>query len=512
MGHRRKDLQLSKLLLDQTNARLGREQPNQETTQRALANLMRDQFLPIVEDIVREGLDPTALFAVVPTEVRGEQYSVIEGNRRLLALKALDRPAIVEGVLTIGRQRRLSSLSDEFHSAPISAIPCVIFDTEREASRWIELRHTGANGGIGLVEWNSDDKDRYLSRHADQTGRGRSPAGQLIDFVDSYSPPDVHQTARILSNVQRLVGSTIIRSAFGIEVKARTVESWYPADEFIKCWAPILADLRAKRIKVRDIYEDEDKRRFLQTLPPERVPDQSLRLTQPIPLANLQNHRGINDSETGNDPSDQADESGQSSDDGSSDASNNNASDRTKADSSGETKGTADGDSGDSGSSAGATKSRARAPSPRPSVIPPSCSLWIPNGRINEIYRELIDLSVEDFTNAAGVLLRVFLELSVDSFLLSYGLVSEAERREASLAKRLKTLVEHMAATGEITPQLEKAMKQVAEGSSVVAASATTFNQYVHNPYSFPKATDVRLAWDELQPLLVALWKKGRKR
>ena len=53
-------------MFDQSNARLGIEQPNQQAAQIALAKLLRNELLAIAKDIVTKGLDPIAPMAVTP--------------------------------------------------------------------------------------------------------------------------------------------------------------------------------------------------------------------------------------------------------------------------------------------------------------------------------------------------------------------------------------------------------------------------------------------------------------
>jgi hypothetical protein len=123
------------------------------------------RLVNLAEDIVTNGLDPTTLTVVVATGDRRKRYKVLEGNRRVLALKSLETPAIVISGLAKAEQRRLGELSVRYLRAPIDAIECVLFDNEEEAFRWIEIRHTGANDGVGLVEWDSNQQDRFRARH-----------------------------------------------------------------------------------------------------------------------------------------------------------------------------------------------------------------------------------------------------------------------------------------------------------------------------------------------------------
>jgi hypothetical protein len=55
-------------------------------------------------------------------------------------------------------------------------------------------------------------------------------------------------------------------------------------------------------------------------------------------------------------------------------------------------------------------------PPPR-ATVPTTCVINIPRPRINDIYRELLKLNVDDFPNACAVSLRVFVELGVDGYL-----------------------------------------------------------------------------------------------
>jgi hypothetical protein len=71
-----------------------------------------------------------------------------------------------------------------------------------------------------------------------------------------------------------------------------------------------------------------------------------------------------------------------------------------------------------------ARKTGGRRQSARPErrqIVPKNCSIKVTDNRIGEIYQELQTLKLEDARNAIAVLLRVFLEMSVDHFLENNG-------------------------------------------------------------------------------------------
>jgi hypothetical protein len=130
------------LLLDSGNPRLPAEQQNQQETALALVEQQGDRLLRLAEDIVSNGLDPMALPGVVPTGDRRKRYKVIEGNRRVLAVKALEAPSLVSPKLRPFQSKRLNELSARYVDNPVDTIPCVLFASEEEARHWIVLRHT----------------------------------------------------------------------------------------------------------------------------------------------------------------------------------------------------------------------------------------------------------------------------------------------------------------------------------------------------------------------------------
>lgn len=81
---------VSSLLLDSRNPRLPDEGASQQATAVALVEQHgATALLKLADDIVEFGLDPLSLTAVVPTGDTRKRYTVLEGNRRLLAIKAL---------------------------------------------------------------------------------------------------------------------------------------------------------------------------------------------------------------------------------------------------------------------------------------------------------------------------------------------------------------------------------------------------------------------------------------
>ena len=443
------EIALADLLVDTRNARLAEEQPSQQFALLAIARQQGKRLLKLAADIVEYGLDPTALLAVVATSDQRKRYLVIEGNRRVVALKALETPALIASAFDPRDQKRWHRLAEQFAQKPIATISCSLFDNEKELDHWVTVRHTGQNEGMGLVDWGAEEKDRYTTRHGQ-----RSPAGQILDFVDKcglLSDAARHSKKEVITNLIRLIGSPILREKVGINISDGKVQMLYPVDEVAKSLTYIVEDLKTGKIKVADIYNKEARTAYAQSLQHSILPEATKRLDAPVLLGSEVK------TET---PT---------------------AKVKPKA------------------------KSKKTQPE-RTSLVPAGCHLDINPPRINLIYNELLTLSVDQYPNACSVMLRVFIDLSIDSYITENNLVSEEDRWAPRMAKRLKDVAADMVSKGKINSQLELVIKKIADGDFLFAASTTTFNQYVHSQYVFPKATELKMAWDELQPFIESLW------
>jgi hypothetical protein len=442
---------VSDLLLDQENARLGQPQPSQQDVYTELAKQQGKRLLQLAGDIVRNGLDPTTLVAVIPTGDRRKRYRVVEGNRRVLALKALETPSILSHALSASDQKRLARLSQRYLEQPLDTIPCVLFEDEDESRHWIELRHTGSNEGAGLVTWDSNEQDRFRERHL---GR-RKPAGQVLDFVEKHgtlSDEAQNSSKRVLTNLERLFDSPSARQALGVDVVNGEVVANFPVGEVIKSLSHVVDDFKCGRANVHDVYLANDRDKYIASIPKSSLP-KGRRLSAPVKLGDL--GAGVTTPAPSKAP-------------------------------------------------------RKKRPVQRPertAVIPSACSLNIASPRMNKVYNELLTLNAETYPNACAVLLRVFLELSVDHGLEAGKVMAEDKRRNQPLAARLKELAKHFRHKSLIGEQLEKAVIAIADRSTgPIFASTTTMNQYVHNPHVHPTSSELRAAWDQLQPLVEVIW------
>jgi hypothetical protein len=504
MNDRPREVAVSRLLLDQSNARLGEYQPDQKTTQLALATLLDDQLFNLAKDIIIFGLDISQAFILTPEGASAGKYRVIEGNRRLLVIQALTKPRLIEEALTPARQKRWAKMSAQFLESPIKKVWSVIYEAEEDAEHHIINRHTGANNGAGLVGWNSNDQDRYKSRHGGPTTR--KEAGQVLDFVDKVYPPSPEDNKRIFSTLQRIILVSHVKEKLGITMKSRIVYSNFPAAEVLKGLSAVVRDLRSGKVKVTNVYHAPDSRKYIDLFSVENLPDPATRLAEPVRLTELladdvEEIRSTDPEAGGGDNQNESNVE--------SDPSTSSGDEGKKAADNGSTGGSSHSSDGSEEEAAASSRRRSRVqiPRPRETTIPKTCHLYITEPRINAIYLELIRLKIDEFTNACAVTLRVFLELSVDHHITLYSLLSEQQRNSTPLAKRLKVLANYLRMNGRIEEQLEKAIVKVADGG-LLSTSTTTFNQYVHNKFAYPHPSELRTAWDELQPFMITLWTK----
>ena len=383
-------------------------------------------------------MNPAELLIVTPLPDQS-RYTVLEGNRRLAAVRALESPESIGDAITPATLKKIRKLSRDYSANPIEDIQCVVVRTRDEARRWIELRHTGENEGAGLVPWGSDESGRFKSRS------GTAPIHlQALDFLQQRG----HLTAdsrRDLptTSFKRLLGSPSVRSKLGVESIGGVLRLRADNTRVAKALMYIVDDLASHRIKVRHIYTKEQREQYATGLPSHLV------VTPTIPH--------------GKGPA----------------ASNQFRDAVTKS----------------------AARKTAGIPKKRDRLIPRDCVLSIPPGRIKDIYGELRKLSLENYTNAVSVLFRVFVELSVDAYLADNRL-SEENPNQEKLRVKIESVSLDLQRKKKLNKQQGRAVRSANLDHSTLAPGVATLNGYVHNEHVFPAPTDLRQHWNSLQPFV----------
>ena len=109
---------------------------------------------------------------------------------------------------------------------------------------------------------------------------------------------------------------------------------------------------------------------------------------------------------------------------------------------------------------------------------------------------------VNDTPNAVAVLLRAFLEMSVDEFLERKSLSWQGKD---TLSNKIMAVVGYMEGNKILTKQALRPIKRAASDQTD-AYSTTTLNGYVHNRRFTPGPDDLKATWDTLQIFFEKIW------
>ncbi|MCW6541003.1 hypothetical protein ND440_02370 [Yersinia ruckeri] len=474
--------------LDQENVRFGGDiaQNQREAIELMLADPEdTKKILKLAEHIVRYGLDPTELQLVVPDNEGN--YIVLEGNRRLTALKLLQRPDLCTQEKYY---KDFLAAHNEIVGRFPSEIECSVVATREDGDVWIELKHTGQNGGAGRVPWDSDIRDERRARQTGVESIGRQIREIVRDNPQIFNEiiiSDIYQIP--VTTLTRLFASKRAQEAFAVFIKDRQVQFKYKLDISTPSIEFAIRMFRHEGYNVNDIRSDDDRRVFLSHIPPELSPDylyqESLKTT------------GYPDG------SSSGSESG-----GKQDASEGNLSGS-------EDNGATGGDPDKQKMGVGnGPKTKAKGSSKSRKYLVP-WSLNIPNSRINEIYRELRALlEVERVPNATAITFRVFLEVSCDDYTKRMAHTGSGVYRhdnskplteDDKLAIKIVSVAKHLESAGLITKQESKAVSRRAAGTQTVG-SVDHLNQFVHSAASSPLPSELKDVAEEYLPMLKTIW------
>jgi hypothetical protein len=465
-----KSIPVSQLLVDTENPRLDKTQPSQLETIRTLVNSQKSKVLALAKDILEYRLNPADSMIVTPVEGDESRYLVLEGNRRLCALKLLENPENILDLFAPSSRKPIKEMSSAFQANPITDVVCAVVEDRDDAYHWIELRHGGEQEGSGIVRWGAAESARFRQRFGE-----KEIHFQVLDYLEEKGELSaVDRKGVPVSSLKRIVEARHTRDVLGYEIEDGLLVVKGDVHKLAAVIKRITADLSSGKVRTKDIYLRDDRKQYVDSILTD-VEQQSL--SQPSFSENSPQDILFN--------------------------MNANPSSSVIQIPSGTTTANAT-----TAASSSANRRHIPQEKDRHTLVPQKTKLVVRQSRINDIYYELRSLSLAEYPNAVAVLFRVFLELTVDEYIVQNQseFSMKPENFKYHLNSKLNDVASHLEKNGKITGQQAKAIKRISERDHFMAASINMFNLYVHNQYSKPSTSDLITAWDSLHSFFTAIW------
>jgi hypothetical protein len=149
---------VDELRLDPTNPRLGRRIASPKLSQEKVLDIMSDWTLEeLAESFLSNGFWPQEALIAVKENLYGESsLVVVEGNRRLAALKYLERA--VEGDHASKRWANLIA-GRKVPKELFESVPYILMSNREKVATYLGFRHV-----TGIKEWNPAEKAEYIAK------------------------------------------------------------------------------------------------------------------------------------------------------------------------------------------------------------------------------------------------------------------------------------------------------------------------------------------------------------
>ncbi len=263
-----KPVRVVDLQLDTGNYRTGKQSDQREAI-RALIEEQKHKLVRLAQDILENGLSPLERIMASPVADDKKRYTVIEGNRRIAAIKLLFQPDLASDTTWHNAFKRLhKSLPGQVPKKVI----CTVVPSKEDGFVWIQRKHDTGLKGAGTEPWSP------IAKYRADAARGKSaPAIDVLEFVLAQGQLESDVQERIqgqdfpITNLERLLDSAYVSEQLGLDRGER-----YLTTTANKKW--VLAVLRnfvvavareefdGKKFSVQDIYTATDQKRFLNAI------------------------------------------------------------------------------------------------------------------------------------------------------------------------------------------------------------------------------------------------------
>ena len=152
------------LNLDPLNPRLGRENTGSDVSQEKVLSMMQDWTLEeLAVSFVENGFWPQEALIVVKEKLYGSVINVVvEGNRRLAALRLLDRAVSGKAI-----SRKWDEIISNKKIPPtlFTKVPYLIASSRDEVDAFLGFRHV-----TGIKEWRPAEKAEFIAKLIEKRG------------------------------------------------------------------------------------------------------------------------------------------------------------------------------------------------------------------------------------------------------------------------------------------------------------------------------------------------------
>ncbi len=458
---------LTELRLDEKNYRLG-PQPGQREAILAMIDDQKGKLANLAHDIMEmSGLSPGEPLWVTKDTKRAGQYIVLEGNRRITALKLMETPALADGTVVEKHFRNLSKL---YAKKPIRKLEAKIFASREEAQPWIRRRHLSETSGVGLQRWKTLAKARADKAHGLNTPRFLAVIELLGDNSDEWAAINDILDSK-WTTVDRVLNTKAMVDVLGVVIDSKKgVVKFENGDTAAgrRLLLRILKKMSSDDFEFAEIEKVEDRENFVKEFADGAVKKRA----------------------KGKDT---------------------------------DAKGTRGGKSGGTTSTGSTSKATGTSSNKdqdkRPTLAPKSGArvLKVEGVRLQPLYAECKGIKLTKNRNASALLLRVFIELSSEALLIKKKVPMPSKYaggKWSDINVRLDvkiTSVMHALDPGKTAKEFKQTRIAMDASSKDAVYSIHTLHNYFHNLDVLPDIAALRSAWDAWEGYLRIVHDELRK-
>jgi len=421
----------------------------------------------LLGDIAQNGLSIEPLVLSRNTEGK---WVVRDGNRRVAALQLLNEP---ERCPDPELRRQIENMISRGERV-LSYVNCFASDSEEAILRYLDLKHTGENQGIGQESWSALTKAIFNVSHGfpDQNKRAVQllfwAEEQGIRFDDNF--PVTNLNRMLNQNTLKLLGFTVENDNLALIIDAESAR---------RIIERVMRDF-AQRIKtVEDVFTPKQALEYVTAIRQEELPD--------MPVDAMTEDEHVNDPQNATVSQERT---------GKPQLTHPHPNNITTGDQ-GQVPSPSD-------RSPQGHRSFRKPSWERDCIFPRKkhgISVPTDNTKVRNIITELCDLKVRKTPIAVALLLRALIELSERRYREVQGLPHNNGLRQ-NIAAAARHMEEQSKITGD---QKELIIRKTHQEGDIL--NVTTLQKYVHSPDFHPSYQVLNILWDEIGFFVQECWK-----